>query len=104
MHVAFGLVGPQRVKRLLLTGSAQRGNGQHLRLAAGEEARAVRTGQHADLGPDGPEGGGVATVGANALVEDAPPHRVFKLLFEDLGHVRWGDGLVLGKALDDLLT
>ena len=53
---------------------AQRGDGQRLRLAAREEAGAVRARQEADLDRDGPDGVHVAAVHADALVEHQLAH------------------------------
>jgi hypothetical protein len=49
---------------------------QRLRLAAGEQRRAVRARQHADLGDDRPHGLGVAAVDAQAGVQDGAAHDV----------------------------
>ena len=76
------LVGPrQRVDPLLVLAGAERGDHQRLRLAAGEQRRAVRARQDAGLGHDRAHGLQVAAVDALAGVEDVPAHDLgFELL------------------------
>ncbi len=62
----------QRVDVLLVLAGAERGDDQALRLAAGEQRRAVGARQHADFGDDVAHGLAVATVDALAGVEDVP--------------------------------
>ena len=53
VHEALAVLRRERVEPLLLAHRAQGGDGEHLRLAAGEEAGAVGAGQHAHLAGDG---------------------------------------------------
>ena len=80
----------QRVDPLLVLAGAERGDDQRLRLAAGEQRRAVRARQHAGLGHDRAHGLEVAAVDALAGVEDVPAH---DLGFEFLEHA--GDALLV---------
>ena len=93
------LVGPvQRVDPLLVLAGAERGHHQRLRLAAGEQRRAVRARQDADLGDDGTHRLGVAAVDATAGVEDVPANDLGFDLLEDAAD------LLLGRALRALRT
>ena len=85
----------ERVDVLLVLAGAERRHHQRLRLAAGEQGRAVGAGQHADLGEDRPHRRQVAAVDAALVVEDVPAHHL------GLGVVqRFGDrlGRELGRA------
>jgi hypothetical protein len=62
------------VDALLVVGGAEGHGHQRLRLAAGEERRAVRARQEAGLDADRPDRVGVPTVHPLALVEDLGPH------------------------------
>ena len=64
----------ERVDELLVLAGAERRHHQRLRLAAGEQRRAVGARQHADLGEDGPDRGQIAPVDAALVVEDVPAH------------------------------
>ena len=64
----------QRVDELLVFAGAERRDHQRLGLAAGEQRRAVRARQHADLAEDRADRGQVAPVDAAAVVEDVPAH------------------------------
>ena len=98
VHVALGLFRGQGVQLLGFARGAQRGNGQHLRLAAGEQAGAVHARQHAGHATDGPDLGGLAAIGAHALVEDLLAHARFEHRIEGAAQL----GLV--EALVQLLT
>ena len=81
VDVALGGLDAEAVDALRLLGGAQREAGEHLGLAAGEQAGAVHARQHADLALDGPDLVGGATVGAllvdrDALADDALLERV----------------------------
>ena len=69
VDVALLGLGADRVDALLVRGRAERGDGQHLGLAAGEQAGAVGARQDADLDRDLAELGQAAAVHADALVE-----------------------------------
>ena len=72
----------ERVDDLLVLAGAERGDHERLGLAAGEERRAMRARQHADLAGDRPHGLGVAPVDARLAVEDAAAHDVLLELLE----------------------
>ena len=76
----------QRVDELLVFGGAERGDHQSLRLAAGEQRRAVGARQHADFRHDLPNGFHVAAVDALAGVEDVPAHDLGFELLEHAGN------------------
>ena len=59
---------------LLVLAGAERRDDQRLRLAAGEQRRAVGARQDADLGDDRAHRLQVAAVDARAVVEDVPAH------------------------------
>ena len=59
---------------LLVLAGAERRDDQRLRLAAGEQRRAMGARQHADLGEDRAHGRQVAPVDAAPVVEDVPAH------------------------------
>ena len=82
----------QRVDELLVLAGAERGDDQRLRLAAGEQRRAVGARQHADFGDDRANGLDVAAVDALAGVEDVPAD---DLGFEFLEHA--GDALLVER-------
>ena len=84
----------QRVDELLVLAGAERGDDQRLRLAAGEQRRAVGARQHADFRHDRAHGVEVAAVDALAGVEDVPAH---DLGFEFLEHA--GDALLVVGGL-----
>ena len=64
------------VHEFLIQFCAERTGGEALRFAAGEDARAVRSGQGIYFAPDGADVRGVATVETDAFVEDAAAHSV----------------------------
>ena len=66
---------------LLVLAGAERGDDEGLRLAAGEQRRAVRARQHVHLGEDRAHGLEVATVDAPAGLDDVAAH---DLAFERL--------------------
>ena len=72
VDVALLGLGADRVDPLDVRGRAERGDGQRLRLAAGEQARAVGARQEADLDRDRSDVGQAAAVDADALVDDDP--------------------------------
>ena len=72
MDVALGVFNAQAVHALFVAHRAQRGDRERLRLATGEQARPVRTRQHAALDGDRPDGGQVTAIGAHLLVQDKP--------------------------------
>ena len=78
----------QRVDPLLVLAGAERGDDDRLRLAAGEQRRAVGARQEAGLNDDRAHGDEVAAIDALAGVEDVPAH---DLGFEILEHA--GDRL-----------
>ena len=63
---------------------AEGDRGERLRLAAGEERRAVGAGQHADLDVDGADLVELARVEAVAVVEDRVVERLFLERLDDL--------------------
>jgi hypothetical protein len=71
VHEPLLVLGSEGVEHLVHARHAERADVEHLRLAPLEQAGAVRRGQDADLGGDGPEIGGAAAVDADALVDDA---------------------------------
>ena len=90
------LVGPvQGVDPLLVLAGAERGHHQRLGLAAGEQRRAVRARQHADLGDDRTHRLHVAAVDALAGIEDVPAHDLGFDLLEDAADLLLGIGRVL---------
>jgi len=93
VHVALELVGRKAVELLLIRHRAQRRDGQRLRLAAREEARAVRARQHANLDADLTHVLEAAAVRPHPLIDDALPDAVLDLLVEELAD----DLDVLGK-------
>ena len=66
----------QAVDVLLVLAGAERGDDHRLRLAAGEQGRAVRARQEADLGDDRAHRLHVAPVDADAAVEDGVAHHL----------------------------
>ena len=87
----------QRVDELLVLAGAERGDDQRLRLAAGEQRRAVRARQDVDLGDDGTHGLEVAAVDAAAGLEDVAAHDV---ALESLERV--GEQHLLGRIVGEL--
>jgi hypothetical protein len=69
-HEAVAVLALQRVDDLLVAAGAQRGHHQRLRLAAGEQRRAVGARQHAGADRDRAHGARVAAVDARLAVED----------------------------------
>ena len=98
VHVALGLVDADRVQQLVHPGHAERGDVEHLGLAALEQRRAVRGRQQADLGRQRPDVGWAAAVDAHALLDDP--------LADDLlgvgAHRRLDLALALGELADEL--
>ena len=77
----------QRVDPLLVLARAERGHHERLRLAAGEQRRAVRARNHMHLAIDGPHRHQVAAVDALAGLEDARPDDVLLDLLEGVGEL-----------------
>src|SRR5207249_9514484 len=69
---------PQPVHALLVAGRAQRRGDQGLRLAAGEDGRAVRPRQHADLASNLAELLRVAAVDADAFQDQVADDALFQ--------------------------
>ncbi len=86
----------QRVDILLVLAGAEGRNHQGLRLAAGEQGRAVGARQHADLGEDRAHRRQVASVDAALMIEDVPAHHLRLGVVERLGDLF---GLELGFAV-----
>ena len=78
----------QRVDILLVFAGAERGDDQRLRLAAGEQRRAVGARQHAGLGHDVAHGFQIAPIDAFAGVEDVPADDLGFQFLEHVGHVQ----------------
>src|SRR5579862_831491 len=72
----------KRVDDLLVLAGAQGRDHDRLRLAAGEERRAMRAWQHADLDRDRPDRLGVAPIDTRLAVENGATHDVFLELLE----------------------
>jgi hypothetical protein len=70
VHEAALLLQGEVVDPLPLLGGAEREQGEDLRLAAGEDRRAVRPRRDVDLAADRPDLLGAATVGATLLDRD----------------------------------
>ncbi len=81
----------ERVDVLLVLAGAERRDHERLRLAAGEERRAVRARQHADLRQDRADGRHVASVDAAAVVEDVPAHHLGLRVVERFGDLGGGE-------------
>ncbi len=75
-HEVLAVLALERVDDLLVLAGTERGHDQRLRLAAGEQRRAVGARQDADLGHDRTDRLGVAAVDALAGVEDGGAHDV----------------------------
>src|SRR5438093_4731927 len=73
-HEALGVFALERVDDLLVLARAERGSDDRLRLAAGEEHRAVHARQQRRADRDRANGARVATVDARLAVEDLPAH------------------------------
>ncbi len=76
----------QRVDELLIFAGAEGGHHERLRFAAGEQRRAVGTGQHADFRHDRAHRLDVASVDALAGVEDVPANDLRFQLLEHAGN------------------
>jgi len=91
VHEALFFLFPDGVELLRHGQRGKRGNGQHLRLAAGEQARAVHARDHADLGIERADLVHLAAVnavtGEQPLLDDLLLHLVEDLVHE-LHHVR----------------
>ena len=78
----------ERIDVLLVLAGAERGDDQRLRLAAGEQRRAVGARQDADLRQDRADSGQVAPVDATLVVEDVPAHDLGLGVVERFGDLR----------------
>ncbi len=104
VHVALALGHVDRVETLPLGEHAERQHGEHLGLAASEEAVAVRARQVAGDAVDLADVGEASAVGALALVEDHGAHRLLlELLEERLDVLAVGLELLLGERREDLV-
>ena len=81
-HEALAFVAVQGVDLLFVGGAAQRGDGDGLGFAAGEDHGAVGAGQNRGLDFDGTHGLGVAVVDAGAFVDDSLTHELLFQVFE----------------------
>jgi hypothetical protein len=105
---ALAVLAGDRVDDLLVAAGAQRGHHQGLRLAAGEQRRAVGARQHAGADLDRAHGAGVAAVDARLAVEDAAAHDARLEVEEDVlelvdrGRVLHAFGELADHALADL--
>ncbi len=86
----------ERVDILLVLAGAERGHGERLRLAAGEQRAAMRAGQDADLADDRPHGLEVAPVDALRGIEDARADDVLLGLLEGARHFGGHGAVVVG--------
>ena len=101
-HERF-LVGPlQGVDPLLVLAGAERGDHDRLRLAAGEQRRAVGARQEADFGDDRAHGDQVAAVDALAGVEDVPAHDLGFELLEHAGDARHRSIGIVGAVREEV--
>ncbi len=87
-HEVLAVLAVERVDDLLVLAGAERGGRQRLRLAAGEQRRAVGARQHAHLGADRPHRLGVAAVDAATGLQDRAAHDLRFQLLEDAGRDR----------------
>ena len=87
VHIALAVLSAQTVQHLHVAHRAQRGHGQGLRFAAGENGAAVGTGQNADFAPDRTNVGQAASIGANALFEDFLAHDLLVEVIQRIGHL-----------------
>ncbi len=81
----------QAVDELLVLAGAERGDDHRLRFAAGEQGRAMRARQQADLRHDGAHGLHVAPVDADAAVEDVEPHDLGLQVVKDVADLLLGE-------------
>ena len=104
-HEPLAVLAGQRVDHLLVLAGAERGDDQRLGFAAGEQCRAMGPGQNADFADDRTDRLGVATVDADAGIEDLAAHDVGFQLLEDLaGNLKVVRLLgLVGQRLDHLL-
>src|SRR5206468_4888499 len=103
MHEPLGVDGRKRVDDLLVTGGSERRDGEHLRLAAGEETGAVRARENADLDRDRPDRLGVAAVRPQALLGHRAPELLLEDRLEGRGDLLREDGAALLDELRDRL-
>src|SRR6266542_2538090 len=101
MDVTLAIFDAEAVKYLLIGSGAQGGDGQHLGLPAGEQAGAVRSGQHAYFDGDRADVCGAAAIRALAALQYSVTHFFLQESIErlfDLGHNL--GLLVVGSLLD----
>ena len=103
MHVALGFLVGDAVEDLHFAHRAQRGDGHHLRFAAGEHGGTVRTRQHAHFAPDGANLGQRAAVGTNAFLEDAGAHDLFVDVIQRIADFLLAAFELLGEMLERFL-
>ena len=96
VEVVLALLQAERVEPHLVPSGAQRRDREGLRLAAGEDRRAVRARRHPDLDPDVAQLAGGAPVGALLLHGDALADGVLLELVEGHLHLRAALGVGLG--------
>ncbi len=77
VHVALRIFWHQGIERLRLARRAERGNGEHLGFAAGEQTTAMGARQNADRAADRSDFGRAPTIGADAFVQNAVAHLFF---------------------------
>ena len=99
VHVALELLLVDAVEHLLVAHRAERGDGEHLRLPAGEEAGAVGARQQADFRGQRAHLVHAAAVHALLIVEQPAAHDVFLRLVEALVDLGLLVGVKLGKVL-----
>ncbi len=98
-HEALVVLAVHVLDLLLVVGRAERAGDKCLRLAAGEDHRAVRAGQHTRLGPDGPDLVELPAIEAHPALEDlVAQHFLFQALEDGLGlGLARGVGLIEGR-------
>ena len=98
------LLTDQGIHPLLVRGCPQRRNRQGLRFASGEKGRTVRSGQHADLTPDGTNIRQAASVYALALVNNRRAHDFAGQLFQGFCNLPALARRTLPRAPESLLA
>ncbi len=99
-HKVFPILALERVDDLLVLAGAERGHRERLGFASGEQRRAMRARQNADLDRDRPHHAGVAAVDPALAAQHGPAH---DLLFQILEQLRRHAALLLvGEQFGDL--